>query len=419
MDLYRACQVAGTPVRLPGVSNRALVERIREAPNYKNDGKDLTPAVSLEDGVRLRPFEALHWLSYATRPRYQDDLLDRYMHWALARYVGLFEHVLDGSSVPALMLSEAGRRIRGNQRRVTSEEMGIGFGALLASIWFMNTGAQGLPVSIVDVDVALDDRYVFAGGSRHAVRSIKDRRPDYLLIAPDPSSQRLYRVRALECKGTRSTVSYAVRQLASATEQLTGITVAGRIPKGLAVSTVTADDRISYLAIDPAEGEEPSYPVNSNTIDQAAGFQLQDNVRDVEPEMLANASVRASWATLADFSGNMPAFQRWAPAVMQRRLARQPRQRTTLDTPYGTARGTSTTLGTEGSRLHITYAVETTIDRQLAGNPEAITDAQIAFSNRLAQVADPSRGLSAAVSGLPDTLYSATSDGSIFTVRIE
>jgi hypothetical protein len=104
---------------------------------------------------------------------------------------------------------------------------------------------------------------------------------------------------------------------------------------------------------------------------------------------------------------------------MQRRLARQPRQRTTLDTPYGTAWGTSTTFGPEGSRLHIAYAVETTIDQQLTSNPEAITDAQIAFADRLAQVAYPSRGLPAAVGGLPDTLYSATSDGSIFTVRIE
>ncbi len=258
--------------------------------------------------------------------------------------------------------------------------MGIGFGALLASNWFMCTGAQGLPVSIVDVDAALDDRYIFAGGSRHPVRAIKDRCPDYLLIAPDPSSRRMYRVRALECKGTRSTVSYAVSQLASATEQLTGITVAGRIPRGLAVSTVTANHRISYVAVDPADEEEPSYSVNSTAIDQAAGFQLQDNVRDVPPELLTNASVRASWATLADFSGNTPAFHRWAPRVMRRRLSRQPRQRATLDTPYGPARGTSVTVGAEGSRLHITYAVEATIDQQLTSSPEAITDAQAAFA---------------------------------------
>jgi hypothetical protein len=343
-----------------------------------------------------------------------------YLHWGLARYIGLFEHLSDGSSLPTLRLSEAGRRIKGNQRRVTSEEMGIGFGALLANYWFTRTGAAGLSVGIVDVDAALDDRYIFAGGSRHAVRAIKDRRPDYLLVAPDPSSRRAYRVRALECKGTSSSISYAVRQLASAAEQLTGLTVGGRIPTGLAVSTITSNDQLSYLAIDPAENEEPSYLVDSTTIDQAAGFQLQDNITDAPPELLTNASVRASWATLADFSGNMPALDRWAPAVMRRRLARQPRQRLAFDTPYGPARGTSVTVDIGGQRLHIRYAAAETIDQQMTGLPEAIADAQSAFAEQFA----PSEELKGDASITPgmqtnDGLYSATSDGSIFSVSIE
>ncbi len=111
MDLSRACQVAGSLVRLPGRSDPDLVTRIEKAPNYKTDGKPLVPASGLERGVTLRPVQALHWLSYATRPRYQDDLLDRYMHWALTRYIGMFEHLSDGSPVPSLMLSEAGQRL--------------------------------------------------------------------------------------------------------------------------------------------------------------------------------------------------------------------------------------------------------------------------------------------------------------------
>jgi hypothetical protein len=362
----------------------------------------------------------LHWLSYATRPRYQDDLLDVYLHWALARYIGLFEHLDERSSLPTLTLSDAGQRIRGNQRRVTSEEVGIGFGALLANYWFERTGATGVPVGIVDVDVALDDRYIFAGGSRQTVRATSDRRPDYLLVAPDSSSRRRYRVRALECKGTSSSISYAVRQLASAAEQLTGITVGGRIPTGLAVSTVTMNGRLSYLAIDPGEDDEPSYPVNSNTIDQALGFQLQDNVTDVPPDLLTNASVRASWATLADFSGNMAALNRWAPSVMRRRLARQPRQRDTFETPYGPARGTSVTVGVDGQRLLIRYAVDATIDQQMTGRPEAIADAQSAFAERLS----PSVQLYGDALKTPGletngSLYSATSDGSIFSISVE
>lgn len=407
-------------MRFRGTSDHQLTQRIQDAPNFADGSKPLTPAAGLENGVTLVPFRALHWLSYATRPRYQDDLLDMYLHWALARYIGLFEHHSEGSSLPALTLSEAGQRIKGNQRRVTSEEMGIGFGALLANYWFERTGAAGLPVGIVDVDAALDDRYIFAGGSRHAVRATGDRRPDYLLVAPDPSSRRRYRVRALECKGTSSSISYAVRQLASATEQLTGITVGGRVPAGLAVSTATMNAQLSYLAIDPGEEDEPSYPVDSNTIDQALDFRLQDNVTDVPPGLLTNASVRASWAALADFSGNMAALDRWAPTVMRRRLARQPRQRDTFETPYGPARGTSVTVDVDGQRLHIRYAADATIDQRMTERPEAIADAQSAFAERLASSAEL-RGDLSMKPGLQEDvrLYSATSDGSIFSMRVE
>jgi hypothetical protein len=128
------------------------------------------------------------------------------------------------------MVSGAGQRIVGNQRRLSSEEMGIGFGALLATRWFKATGATaGVPISIVDIDAALDDRYIYAAGSRKAISSVGARRPDYLIICHDPTMRGRYRVRVLECKGTRTT-SYAVQQLVSAVEQLNGIKVAGRIP---------------------------------------------------------------------------------------------------------------------------------------------------------------------------------------------
>jgi hypothetical protein len=432
VDFARACHIVGSPGRLEGVSEWNLVERVQESPTFADGSKPLTPAIGLEDGLTIYPFRALHWLSYATRPRYQDDLVDTYLYWGLARYIGLFEHSNEGFSVPKLMLSDAGRRIRGNQRRVTSEEMGIGFGVLLANYWFERTGAAGLPVSVVDVDVALDDRYVFAGGSRHAVRAIKDRRPDYLLIAPDSSRPRRYRIRALECKGTSSAASYAVRQLVSAAEQLTGITVEGRIPRGLAVSTLTRNDQLSYLAIDPGEDDEPSYLVNSGTVDQAVGFQLQDDVRDVPPDLLTNASVRASWAALADFSGNMPALDRWAPGMMRRRLTRQQRQRQVFETPYGPADGTSVVLAAGGQQMRLRYAVAAAIDQHLTGPAEAIADAQFAFAQQLAssgsplgpdqgfsQIADRSVAVIAGdESSSSVTVYSATLDGSIFSITI-
>ncbi len=413
VDLSQAMHVVGSHVRLHGSSDANLVQRVRQAPNFVPTRKALSVAAGLDGGIILRPVEGLHWLSYATSPRYQDDLLDLYMHWALVRYIGLFKRRNDGSADSALAISQPGQRIRGNQRRVTSEEMGIGFGALLANHWFAQTGAAGLPIGIVDVDAALGDRYIFAGGSRHPVRAVADRRPDYLLIAPDSTARRRYRVRALECKGPRGTASYAMQQLASAVEQLAGISVGGRTPPGLAVSTITANNQMSYLAIDPGEEEEPSYEVNSATIEQAASFQLEDDVTDVPPALLTNASVRASWATLADFSGNLTALDRWAPAVMRRRLDRQQRRRVTFDTPFGTARGTSVTVGLDGQRLNVRYAIDQMIDQQMTHSPEAIADAQFVFAERLRGSQSPAEETDSS------SLYSATPDGSIFSLSLE
>jgi hypothetical protein len=203
-----------------------------------------------------------------------------------------------------------------------------------------------------------------------------------------------------------------VHQLASAVEQLAGISVGGRIPQGLAVSTITANNRMSYLAIDPGDEDEPSYEVSSATIDQAAGFQLADDVKNVPAALLTSASVRASWAALADFGGNLDALDRWAPAVMRRRLDRQQRQRITFDTPYGTARGISVTVGLDGQRLKVRYAVDEAIDQQMDQSAEAIADAQSEFAERL-----DNRGLAEDMGS--GSLYSATPDGSIFSLSLE
>jgi hypothetical protein len=411
VDLSYAMHVVGSEVCIAGRSDGDLVHRVQQAPNFVPGCKPVIPAAGLDGGIVLRPVEAVHALSYATRPRYQDDLLDMYLLWALIRYIGLFDLAYAPEGL-TLRLSDAGQRITGNQRRITSEEMGIGFGALLAHHWFTRTVGYGVPIGVVDVDAALDDRYLFAGGSRYAVRAVGQRRPDYLLVAPDPASRRRYRIRALECKGTRGPANYAVYQLASAVEQLAGISVAGRIPSGVAVSTITANDRVSYLAVDPGEDDEPSYEVDSATLDQSQHFQLTEEARDVSPTLLTSASVRASWATLADFSGNLAALDLWAPSVMRRRLDRRPRQRVTFDTPYGDARGTTVSMNVNGQTLAVRYAAARTVDDQMTQRGEAIADAQADFAAHLRDAGSLTQQSGA-------DLYSATPDGSIFVLTLE
>jgi hypothetical protein len=302
VNFPEAMSIVGSRVHLPGRSDDSLLHEVRALPDFVSPAKALSLAAGLEAGVSLRPVEALHELSYATRPRYQDDLLDTYVQWGLLRYLGFFDLADYPYSPLQLTVSEAGQRIVGNQRRVTSEEMGIGFGVLLAKRWFRTTIGYGTPIRVVDIDAALDDRYILATGSPQAVRKTGLRRPDYLIIADDPAVRRHYRVRLLECKGTSTTLTYAVQQLASAVEQLAGVAVGGRIPAGLAVSTITANNRVSYLAIDPEDAEEASYEVSSDTIDQAASFRFSDE----DPAYVSPSRLNAAKLAILRRSGWVP-----------------------------------------------------------------------------------------------------------------
>jgi hypothetical protein len=379
--------------------------------------KILAPAGGLESGVRLRPVEALHMLSYVTRPRYQDDLLDLYLQWGILRYLGFFD--LTSSEAPQLCVSEPGRRVVGNQRRVTSEELGIGFGALLAKRWFERSGVAGPVIRVIDIDVAFREGYFRAGGERYPVKKAGLRRPDYLLLADDASVRSRYRVRALECKGTKYP-GHAIQQLANAVEQLDGLAVDGRVPAGLAVSTVLADNGLRYLALDPPDEDEPSYEARPERVREMRGFHLADDARDVLSRDLVDATLSGSWAMLADFAGNLPAVDLWAPRVMRQRLDRRPRDRSPYETPFGTARGTSATFTFEGQRLTVRYGVEATLDQRLsAGDVDSVIEAQSAFAERLtaqdaSMRASASLGLAAQRDGRE--VHSAMPDGSIYSL---
>ncbi|UMO99596.1 hypothetical protein [Amycolatopsis sp. EV170708-02-1] len=416
MDLDQARKVVGSHAYLHGESSDGLIHRVMNAPGFVNPGKTLSPASGLENGVVLRPIEALHQLAYATASRYQDDLLDIYAQWGLLRYLAFFDLVdvedLTRTGPPRLKVSDAGSRIVGNQRRVASEEIGIGFGVLLARQWFARTGAGMAPVSIIDLDAALDDRYVFAGGARQAVRKIGKHRPDYLLVAADPQASRRYRIRTLECKGTKNRRT-AIQQLGKAVRQLDGITVDGRTPVGLATSVVASDGALSYLAIDPGDEEEPAYEFNSRLIDETRRFRLRDDIRDQPSLALTNAAVSASWAMLADFGGNFLARERWTPEIMRARLRRRPRDRVHFDTPFGGARGTSVTFDFAEGQITARYAISEAVDQELGqGTTDRIIEAQAAFANRL------SRDDEATSLAGDNELYSATTDGSIFSLSL-
>lgn len=394
MDLEQALRTVNTRLHLPGTSTATLAQQVRglAAPAHLR----IWPVDELDGGAVLRPADVLLALAVATRPRYEADVHDAHAQWALLRYLGVFD--IDGRDIA---LSPAGRRIVGNQRRVFSEEMGIGFAVCLARRWsVIGTSTPG-SVMVLDVDVLLDPA---GGGAFLPAVTVGSRRPDYVLVNADAGQVRLA---LLECKGTKIR-SYVPRQLAAASEQLADLRIDGVELPGLAVGSLLANDTVEYFAVqrqpDPTGSQGDSFPAHGDVLHPwtledlpAAASYWSDPfiVRAVDPfgsaaearsrisaprepgEVLAAPVLAASWGVLADLAGNDVAVRRWADAA-ERVVPRRPRPRDEFAAPDGSLiRGVSNIVTLPGGRLEVVLGVLDYIDDALSnGDSDDILRAQ-------------------------------------------
>lgn len=377
-----------TPVRIPGQSDSTLVADVQNELNLMSTKaassgqvlptKPLSPATGVASGLATRPIDALHRLAMATRPLISDDVYSWYRHWSWLRYLGIFD--VSGSG---LRLSAAGLKVRANQRRVMSEELGVGVGILVAEQWCRHLGATG-PIVVVDVDLALYEgrRWVdlHAGKLR-----VGGRQPDYLMIYPDRSSSRTFTFKAVECKGTVSPAN-ARGQLARAATQLASLSLGGSPPQGIAVGTISDRAGIRYRAVDPKEDSDSDVVTISDAdlrrARQPAGAERSDAGVISLPagEFIAN-SLLVGMGTLADYAGNLPAAAEFLPPATRERLQRVERDRTTRETEDGQFVGVEQLLPTPGGeQLRVFSGVAAAVDTALtSGSVEAVRTAQVQF----------------------------------------
>ena len=408
VNLSQALTIVNRPLNVWGTSDSALAKTVNATTGPA--GPHLAEAPGLDGTFPIRAVDVLLRLATATRPRYQADVLEVHLHWGLLRYLGFFDHSYDGST---MLLSPAGNRITGNQRRVTSEEVGIGFAVLLAESWMSPTGGPPIVTRPIDVDVALHDMNgtIFARGRPKNVKKIGTKRPDYILVSDTPGRPQAVRLAVLECKGTK-TYNHAFKQLSTAAHQLHGIVVDGRHPPGLAVSTLLSNSPIGFYALEsprePRRGhadpqqprdymaaaprfeqsESEFVPAFEVDVDISEANLAPDNTdidvstsESVGAERLAVAALQASWASIADMAGNDVAFRRWASGPMLRRLNRdQGAQRERVARPLAngmTIRGVRNVVTLPGGRLEVVLGVESGVDDALSSTePRRIIAAQ-------------------------------------------
>ncbi|GAA0404022.1 hypothetical protein GCM10009541_54020 [Micromonospora gifhornensis] len=403
MDLRRALDIVAQPWTYFGVSDAQLCADVQA---YADDDLGVRDVPALDGEAAVRPLDVLLRLAVATKPQYQTDLYEAHRHWSLLRYLGLFDSDSDGY----LCLSSAGRRIVGNQRRVTSEELGIGFAVHRAQEWMAARWPGATTTGVIDIDVALSSGVIRVGGVTSSVVQRGRRRPDYLLIAESPGSEDRYHYAVVECKGTKGW-RYGLDQLASACVQLRGVAVESRQPPGLAVGTVLADDWVYCRALelspgrrghhesatDPVKLPEPFGDAAEVHVEREAFERIvhvdMDEGAPLSAEDLVGAGMQASWASLADFAGNDYAFRRWAPPVFRANLDRDVRarpQRVERQTRGGLdVVGVRNLITLPGGELEVVFGLAAEVDEALADrDADRVIEAQRRVAGQRAQERD-------------------------------
>lgn len=385
MDIREAMLRMTTPVFMPGVSDATLVQKVIAKQHGAGSSgprpKTPTPALGLGvGGVTVRPVDALHRLSRVTALTVEDDVYAVYEHWGWIRYLGAFGHV--GSS-PRLTLDQGAlRHVHANQRRVMSEDLGVGFGVLLAEEWCRAMGATGT-IRTTDVDKALRDNQGFLGLTQAPGAK---RQPDYLLQYSSPVAATVLESRLLETKGTVDRGN-GITQLAHAMTQLASLVLDGSTPQGIAISTVSTTSGVTYLAVDP-EGESDPWTPEESTIDKAKTNRPTVRGREEalyvnRDEFFASATVTAN-ATLADFAGLDEITATWLPEDAVLRSRRRPRSARRIPLDIGEYSGVEFSISAPGSDDLVTVfqGVERGVEEALrSGNDERVREAQQRFSS--------------------------------------
>lgn len=282
MDLRRALYIMGHAAHLDGTSAAS------DAAYAQTDLTHSTamPIAYLDGGIHGRLAELLLHLAYATRLDYAPTVFDVYRQWALARYIGVFD--LMGTTTPTAILSNAGQGVVLNQRRVLSEDLGIGMAAMLAREWVRARFPQ-YDVHLVDIDVAVQAGLIQAPANRRA---------DYLLLAYDANATTALALGVLECKGSESR-KHALRQLGSGAEQVEQTLINHHQLPGLVSSLHSGRNLMQYHV---AEVLPPG---------MAAGAV------DLPVAEETMTLFGASWARLADIANDTVVYDRFAPSAVK------------------------------------------------------------------------------------------------------
>jgi len=335
----------------------------------------LTPAQGLNGVLTIRPIQALLELSRATGLLRDPAVSALTRGWSVLRYLGVFGRV--PASGHLCLDGEALLFIGANQRRVLSEEIGIGFGIVAAKMWVRARNPQVGPIAAIDVDQALYDEVV------PALERNGRRQPDYLLAFPDESDPSVRNFELLETKGTVSS-SNAEHQLARGTTQLAGLTVDANLLPGVVVSTVSNAAGIRLMAVDPEERKVRWSPSDDSLRSARHASRRRSRPTDkidVAADELFASSTNVEMASLAEFGGLSESARLWRPHLLDWR-GRRADSATVRENDLGAFIGEEMVLEAPGlERIRVFQGVARDVATALKGDDyRAVAETQRQFA---------------------------------------
>ena len=369
------------------------------------------PADGLHGQFEARPVAAMLELARATSLNDDPDISSFARRWSILRHLGIFSRDplgrlhLDG---------EALRYIGPNQRRVLSEDLGVGFAILAAKRWCRTRNGGSFPITITDVDKALHR------GSVPGLTRNGPRQPDYVLSYPTPRQPGRTTYELVEAKGSVNRHT-AKKQLGRAVTQLAGLTLNGRTLTGVASSTVSNDSELVILSVDP---EKPplTWRATEETLNRLRSVRPQlrstGEVTDVDEDEFLAASTDTSNASLAQYAGLRGSATRWLP---EHGADRPHQDDVTTSRVYeaGTFVGVESLITFPGSHKHL--RVFQGVDQDVAAtlresDPQAVVQAQAAAAMRSSDF-DQARSTEP-VSGDGAAALATSSDGSLLEISL-
>lgn len=408
----------GTRVMISRESDAALAAAITagQADHIQNNPQlphkpVISPALGVHGDVTLRPISVMLELALGTVLNEDPDIAAFARHWSIFRYLGVFAKEVQTGRLH--LDTAALKYIGANQRRVLSEELGIGFGIIVAKQWCKARNPGIGPITVIDVDKALKK------GQVPLLEDKKNgRQPDYLLSYFDPTNPRVKIYDLLETKGTADK-SNAKKQLSRAVTQLAGLTLNGQPMTGIAISTVSKTNGFHVMAVDPEEEPTTWEPTNEALEywrTSKEPFRQDDFKLDLPREEFLATATNVGFASLADFSGQQEVATRWLPNLDTGR-----KTKTNADVSRRTASGSF--VGTEyvveipgtSARLRVFRGAEEHVVGGLrALDATAVLGAQRAFAETHVDEFDTPHESN----DNSETVSAVTSDGSMLEISL-